>query len=187
MLLHESDQQGDRVSAAGLSSWAWASRRGTPWAIAVVLAVLFALLLGGAYLYARLLTFEEAKTLAHNDAIARGVAAAIEAREEGYANILLSYAGRFRFREAVKRKDRGEALIHLRQLAESFPELDRPFLADPAAVVWTVYHEVPAVYGRSFAQRDWYRGVSREWRPYKSQVFEVATAERPLVVTLVEP
>jgi PAS domain S-box-containing protein len=145
------------------------------------------MLLGGAYLYARLLAFEEAKTLAHNDAIARGVAAAIETREEGYANLLLSYAGRFRFREAVKRQDRGEALIHLRQLAESFPELDRPFLADPAGVVWALYPEESAVYGRSFAQRDWYRGVSREWRPYMSEVFESATAERPLVVTLVAP
>ena len=55
--------------------------------------------------------------------------------------------------------------------------MDRPFLADPAAVVWALYPEESAVYGRSFAQRDWYRGVSREWRPYMSEVFEGATAE----------
>ena len=55
------------------------------------------------------------------------VASLILAREDGYLKILQAYVGRFRFREAIKRQDRAEAMVHLRQLRETFPELDRPF------------------------------------------------------------
>ncbi len=155
--------------------------------------VLFALLAGlltvlaiSGFFYARATRLEAAAILAENEAIARTVAGLIEAREEGHLKVLLSYAGRFRFREAIKRRDRSEALVHLRQLHESFPEVDRPFLSDPAGVVWAAYPEAPELYGRSFRQRDWYQGVSHEWRPYVSEVYEGASS-RALGVVLVAP
>ena len=121
---------------------------GTQWAVSAVLVVLLAVLLITWYFFVRAVDIEEERSLAESDAIARGVAALIEARQEGYLKILEAYAGRFRFHEAIKQKDRAEALIHLRQLAEFFPELDRPFLADPVGVLWAVYPEAPQLYGR---------------------------------------
>jgi len=157
------------------------------WATAVILAGLIVIvLLATGYFFVRSIELEEAKSLAESEAIARGVAAFIEAREEGYRNILLSYAGRFRFREVVKRRDRAAALVHLRQLTETFPELDWPFLAGPDGVLWAIYPEAPELYGRSFAHRDWYRGVSREWRSYMSEIFPAARDQAP-VVSLVMP
>ena len=143
-------------------------------------------LLATGYFFVQSVRLEEAKSLTESDAIARGVAALIEAREEGYLKILEAYAGRFRFREGVKRRDRAAALVHLRQLAETFPELDWPFLAGPDGVLWAIYPEAPELYGRSFAHRDWYRGVSREWRSYMSEVFPAARDQAP-VVSLVMP
>src|SRR5574337_500402 len=155
-------------------------------AVAAILAGLLAILLVAGYFFVRYLRLEEEQRLVENDTIARGVAAIIQAREEGYLNVLAAYAGRFRFREAVKRRDRTEALVHLRQIAESFPELDWPFLTDPDGVLWAIYPEAPELYGRSFAHRDWYRGVSREWRPYMSEVFLAARDQAP-AVSLVMP
>ncbi|MBI2553807.1 MAG: hypothetical protein HYV92_05140, partial [Candidatus Rokubacteria bacterium] len=132
------------------------SGRGTQWAIVAVLGGLLAVVAVTGYFYAQSVRLDEEKALAESDAIARGIAAFIEAREENFQKILEAYAGRFRFREAIRRRDRAEALIHLRQIAESFPDLDRPFLADPAGVLWAVYPEAPEIYGTSFAQRDWY-------------------------------
>ena len=143
-------------------------------------------LLATGYFFVQSVRLEEAKSLTESDAIARGVAALIEAREEGYLKILEAYAGRFRFREGVKRRDRAAALVHLRQLAETFPELDWPFLTGPDGVLWAIYPEAPELYGRSFAHRDWYRGVSREWRSYMSEVFPAARDQAP-VVSLVMP
>ena len=146
----------------------------------------FIVLLATGYFFVQSVRLEEAKSLTESDAIARGVAALIEAREEGYLKILEAYAGRFRFREGVKRRDRAAALVHLRQLAETFPELDWPFLTGPDGVLWAIYPEAPELYGRSFAHRDWYRGVSREWRSYMSEVFPAARDQAP-VVSLVMP
>ena len=157
------------------------------WAAAVILAGLTVIvLLATGYFFVQSVRLEEAKSLTESDAIARGVAALIEAREEGYLKILEAYAGRFRFREGVKRRDRAAALVHLRQLAETFPELDWPFLAGPDGVLWAIYPEAPELYGRSFAHRDWYRGVSREWRSYMSEIFPAARDQAP-VVSLVMP
>ncbi len=159
---------------------------GARWAIPGILAGLLAVLLISGFFFWRFLSLQEREYLAENEAIARSVAATIEARAEGHLKTLQAYALRFRFREAIKRRDRAEALGHLRQIAESFPELDLPFLSDPAGVLWAIYPEAPQLYGRSFAHRDWYRGVSREWRPYMSEVFPAARDQAP-VVSLVMP
>ena len=129
---------------------------GTQWAVSAVLVVLLAVLLITGYFFVRAVDLEEERSLAESDAIARGVAALIEAREQDFLSILEAYAGRPRLREAAKRRNRAEALVHLRQLAQSFPQLDRPFLADPAGVLWAVYPEAPQLYGSSFADREWW-------------------------------
>jgi len=137
-----------------------------------VAALLLIAFTGVGLFFIRATAVEEREYLAQNDAIARSVAASIEARQQGYLNVLRSYAARFRFRESVKRLDPKEALIHLRQLHQSFPELDRVFLADPAGNVWATEPETPEIHGRSYAFRDWYRGVSASWQPYMSEIYQ---------------
>src|SRR6267143_2500403 len=145
---------------------------GSRWLYAVVAVLLLVVFVGVALFFIRATAVEEREYLAQNDAIARSVAASIEARQQGYLNVLRSYAARFRFRESVKRLDPKEALIHLRQLHQSFPELDRVFLADPAGNVWATEPETPEIHGRSYAFRDWYRGVSASWQPYMSEIYQ---------------
>ena len=158
----------------------------TRWAIYAVLGGLLAVVLAAAFFFSHSVGLEQAEKLAENDAIARSVAAFIQAREEGHLNTLLAYAGRPRFREAVRLQNRAEALVHLRQISETFPELDRPFLTDAAGVLWAAYPEAPGIYGRSLAHREWYQGVSREWRPYMSDVIPGAETGS-LGVALVAP
>ncbi|OLB41039.1 MAG: hypothetical protein AUI04_08825 [Candidatus Rokubacteria bacterium 13_2_20CM_2_64_8] len=155
--------------------------RGSPSFYGVVATLLLVVFVAAALFFARAIRVEEQEHLAQNDAIARSVAASIEAREHGYLNVLRSYAGRFRFRESIKRRDRTEALTHLRQLHQSFPDLDRVFLADPAGTVWASEPESPENYGQSYAFRDWYRGVSRSWQPYMSEIYETAHERKPAV------
>src|SRR2546427_12147213 len=154
----------------------WAPRfrplHGSRWFYAVVATLLLVVFVGVGLFFARAIAVEEREYLAQNDAVARSVAASIEAREQGYLNVLRSYAGSFRFRESVKRLDAKEALVPLRQLHQTFPELDRVFLADPAGIVWVTEPETPEIYGRSYAFRDWYRGVSASWQPYMSAIYQ---------------
>src|SRR3989441_12199130 len=90
------------------------------------------------------------------------------------------------FRSSVKRQDRREALVHLRQLHQTFPELDRVFLADRSGVVWATEPETPEIHGRSYAFRDWYHGVSRDWQPYLSEIYQTDLGHT-LAVALVMP
>jgi signal transduction histidine kinase/CheY-like chemotaxis protein len=153
---------------------------------AVVATLLLAVFVGVGLFFVRAIAVEEREYLAQNDAIARSVVASIEAREQGYLDVLRSYAGRFRFRESVERLDAKEALIHLRQLHQSFPELDRVLLADPAGIVWVTAPETPEIYGRSYAFRDWYRGVSASWQPYMSEIYQTDIGDA-LAVALAVP
>ena len=62
----------------------WPLGGGTQRAVSAVLVVLLAVLLITGYFFVQSLRLEQAQTLAESDAIARGVAAFIEAREGGY-------------------------------------------------------------------------------------------------------
>ncbi len=137
------------------------------------------------YFFNQSIRREQEGSLAESEAIARSMAAFVQAKELDYLNNLQAYAGRFRFREAVQRRDRAEALVHLRQLQELFPEMDAAFLADPEGVLWARFPETPELYGKSFADREWYRGVSRAWRPHVSDVLVSAATREPTIVLAV--
>ena len=155
-------------------------------AVYAVLVGLVLVVLTVTVFFARSISLEKREYLLQNDAVAKGVAATIQARQEGHLNVVRAYANRFRFREDVKRMDRTAVLVHLRQLREVLLELDRAVLADPAGIVWATVPEAPETYGRSYAHRDWYRGVSREWQPYLSEVYETALT-RALAIALAVP
>ncbi len=96
-------------------------------------------------------------------------------------DVLELQASRQLLQEAMRRRDRAETARHLQDLALAVPDFGRAFVTDPAGVLWADHPSIdPAVIGRSFAQRDWYRGVSRTGRPYLSEVFE--RAARPVRV-----
>jgi signal transduction histidine kinase len=59
--------------------------------------------------------------------------------------------------------------------------IDRAFVTDPAGVEWSDYPHAPESIGKSFADRDWYRGVSRDWQPYLSEVYQ-RNAEPPILI-----
>jgi PAS domain S-box-containing protein len=158
---------------------------GTSWAIGAILAGLLVVLAVTGYIFNQSIRHEQEGSLAESAAIARSAAAFVQAKEEDYLSNLQAYAGRFRFREAVQRRDRPEALVHLRQLQELFPEMDAAFLVDPDGVLWARFPETPELYGKSFADREWYRGVSRAWRPHVSNVFVSAASGEPSIVLAV--
>src|ERR1700730_513154 len=163
----------------------WRLGYGTPWALGAVLAGLLIILAVTGYFFRQSIKYEQEGSLAESEAIARSVAAFVQAKEADYLGNLHAYAGRFRFRKAVQRRDRVEALVHLRQLREFFPEMDAAFLVDPEGVLWARFPETPELYGKSFVDRDWYRGVSRAWRPYASDVLVGAATREPSIVLAV--
>lgn len=57
------------------------------------------------------------------------------------------------------------------------------FVVTPAGVVTSMYPVDPAVIGKRFDDRDWYRGVLRS-SPYLSEAYEIAAFDRPRAVSV---
>ena len=53
--------------------------------------------------------------------------------------------------------------------------------------LWANYPDFPEALGRDLSDRDWYKGVSRSWKPYISKVFQLIVKDRPLAVALTVP
>ena len=47
--------------------------------------------------------------------------------------------------------------------------------------------QAPELLGKNFAHRDWYRGVTRGWRPYVSEIYTRAAAPQRQVVAIAVP
>jgi len=89
--------------------------------------------------------------------------------------------------EAVESRDEEAVRAHLRAVVESYQLLDRAFVTDPTGVLWSDYPRAPESLGKNFSQRDWYRGLSRAWKPYVSEVYQRHAEPKPLVVAIAVP
>ena len=88
---------------------------------------------------------------------------------------------------AVQRRDEEGVRARLRTVVESYPLIDRAFVTDPTGLLWSDYPRAPESLGQSFSHRDWYRGLSRAWEPYISEVYQRHAEPKPLVVAIAVP
>jgi PAS domain S-box-containing protein len=100
------------------------------------------------------------------------VSVLFEEKLSGIIDLGVSLATRVQFRNLIERGEWGEAIKILEAVPDNFQFIDRIFLTDPEG---TITADLPqllgGVVGMNFAFRDWYRGVSREWQPYVSEIY----------------
>ena len=101
--------------------------------------------------------------------------------------VLRSYASRPLLVDSVKRRDLEETLPHLTDLVKNNPEMDWPFISNPDSTVWANYPVDRQVMNKDLSHRDWYKGVSKEWKPYISSVYKLIVGEKDLAVAVAVP
>lgn len=101
--------------------------------------------------------------------------------------VLQSYADRSLLVDSVKRRDFEGTLRHLMELTKHNPEMDWPFIANPDSTVWINYPVDRHVLNKDLSHRDWYKGVSREWKPYISSVYNLLVGQKDLAVAVCVP
>jgi signal transduction histidine kinase len=99
----------------------------------------------------------------------------------------VSLATRVRFRDLVAQGNWPEAVKIMANVSKDFPAIDRIFLSDLTGRLMADVPEVPALHGRDFSFRDWYKGVSAGWKPYVSQVYKRAAAPQINVIAAAIP
>jgi PAS domain S-box-containing protein len=100
--------------------------------------------------------------------------------------ILQSYAHRPLFIEAAKNKNVAGAYRHLSDLKKN-AEIDLTFAADTRGILWVNFPVFPEAIGKDLSSRDWYQGVSFQWKPYISTVFKLIVGDEPLAVAVCVP
>ncbi len=175
---HFAPHPADGQAEAGLTSHA---------ASLVVGAGLFALILAGVIL----LSYRHMATATHialtgDKTTASLLAAFIEEHNKATMASLKATAGRKRFIAAVKSRDSAEAGVYLETL-QSSADIDLTFITDPQGILWLNSPYFPEAIGKDLSHREWYKGLSGQWQPYISSVFNLIVADKPLAVAVSVP
>jgi PAS domain S-box-containing protein len=140
----------------------------------------------GAWMYIQSEREVESSELLRDQLRARTLAAVAQKEMETADRILVSIADRRRFRQAWAAHDFRALEPHFQDTMQLDPDFFFVAAYDLKGTMLARYPPNPLV-GRNFAYRDWYRGVSAQWKPYVSEVYRTAVAPNPLVVGMAVP
>jgi PAS domain S-box-containing protein len=76
--------------------------------------------------------------------------------------------------EMVNKGEWSKAIAELKHLNQDFSYIEIVFLVDAQGILKGLNPPAPQLLGQSFTFRDWYKGVSKNWEPYASEVFKRA-------------
>ncbi len=124
---------------------------------------------------------------ANNQAAAKITAQLVHQDLSTSQRLAVSFAALPEMIRGVEQEDAVGVRSQLEALVQGFPRVDRAFVADPGGVLWTDYPKAPESWERDFSFRDWFIGVSRQWEPYISQVYQRHAAPRPRVLAIAAP
>jgi len=104
-----------------------------------------------------------------------------------HLGVIRSIAREPAFIDSVEQGAEVDIRERLGAAVQSYPRLIRTFVTDPEGLLWSDYPRAPESLGKVFAHRDWYRGVSREWSPYVSEVYRRHAEPQLLLVAAAVP
>ena len=125
--------------------------------------------------------------IAENKSTASFLSTLIYEHQKAAIGILESYVQHPLFIDVVKVKDFNNLIPHLQSLSKTHTEIDALFITDQYGTVLADYPVSGESYGKNLAYRDWYKGVSKKWRPYISTVFRRIVLEKGLAVAVSVP
>jgi signal transduction histidine kinase len=99
----------------------------------------------------------------------------------------VSLATRVRFRDLVAQGNWTEAVKIMAGVPKDFPAIARIFLSDPSGRQMADTPEVLSLRGQDFSYRDWYKGVTANWKPYVSTVYKRAAPPQINIIAVAVP
>jgi signal transduction histidine kinase len=154
---------------------------------AIFLLLLLPVLFIGTFSYLQSYRDLSSDTYARRQALAFLAATALEQKFDRLTDLGVSLATRVRFRHLISQGKWDDAIEILRGVPKDFPFIDRLIISDLKGTLMADIPAVPEVKGRNFAYRDWYTGVSKNWEPYVSEVYQRAAKPRYNVVAVATP
>lgn len=122
---------------------------------------------------------------AERQALARQSARIVESRLDAMSSV-----GRVAARDiadVVEENKWEEAVNEISYISDEFPFVDRIFLSDLEGHTTAYFPPSPENVNKDFSFRDWYKGVSKNWTPYASEVFKRAPHPQYNTVAMMSP
>ncbi len=88
---------------------------------------------------------------------------------------------------AIKSTDRKEITRHLKEYIEHSVTIETAFITNSRGILLAIYPDDPSLVDRDFSQRDWYKGVSKNWQPYASEFYLRAVTPQRYVFSISIP
>jgi len=126
--------------------------------------------------------------LERRDDIAELAAATLKERFDRVVDVSISLTSRPSFREEVETERWDAALAGIQDVPELFPYIERVALTSATGTLMA--DSLPGnahLLGQNFAQHDWYAGVSKEWKPYVSEVYRRQGEPAKNVISVAAP
>ena len=128
-----------------------------------------------------------ASVFARRESLAELAAAELKEKFDRIIDVGISFATRVQFRKHIEAGNWNEAIKILESVPKDFPYIDTVGLFDTEGTIWAVTPPIPEAIGQNFSYRDYYKGISKNWQPYISEVFKRAPQPRSNVVSVAVP
>ena len=125
------------------------------------------------------------ETFSERRSLAKQIASTVESRLDAIRDVGRVSASNIA--PLVARGDWEEAVAQLEPVSKEFPYIDRIFLSNLEGITTAYYPPSPENVGKDFSFRDWYKGVSKDWQPYVSEVFKRAPYPQYNTVAVMSP
>ena len=155
-------------------------------AYSVTALLLVAVCLVAARYYAAVKSELTEVVMARRVAVAQLAAATLSERLDRMVDVGVSLATRVRFAELVASGQWDAAIQVMKSVPADFRFVERVALFDVRGTAMAASPE-SSVRGQNFASRDWYRGVSQDWKPYVSGIYRRATPPQRAVFAVAVP
>lgn len=150
-------------------------------------AVALPLTMFGAYLCVRDFNHQTNVALERRGSIAKLGALLIHEKFSGIIDVGTSLAFRKSVYQSVEKDDWDAATKSVEGIPQAFPYIDAVTFLDTTGVLMATTPPRPEVVGKSFAYRDYYQGVSKEWKPYVSEAFKRSVNPKDNLVSVAVP
>lgn len=152
-----------------------------------VLLAISLLAIASAYFIVREYEHQTGVALNRREAIADLGALLIHEKLDGIINVGSSLVLQTRICQSIEKGDWNVAIKDLEEIPGFLPYIDTISFFDRDGVLKAITPPTPEIIGKNFAYRDYYQGVSKEWKPYVSSAFTSVIAPRHSIITVSIP
>ena len=111
----------------------------------------------------------------------------IHERLNALINLGVSIGARSFLIQSIQNGEWENATVSMRDIPNKFPFIDRIFLYDPSGTIKATLPSNLGVVGESRTDRDWYMKVSRDWRPYVSNIYKRGSNPVKNIISILIP